>query len=348
MSDHLHRWGVVYGLLAVAAGAQCSVLANTMLRFLSEIPLLQIMQLRFLCQFAITVLVVCGMRTVGHPLRFFGPSDQRHVLVARAICFSSGLCCFWASMKYLPIGEATAMAYFSPILCGLIAKIVLDEKLGASFGVQALVSCIGVLMVVLPPPGNHGKAETSRVPGMCLAAGAAWLFAINQCLTRMLKNTHPLEVQLWQDAVTAFILCPGALLVHAEPINWNRWDVTAVQELSVFTFAGFTAAFLFISGFLLAPASKATLFTYTEVPTSFLVQTLVFQQQPLPIQAVGASFVVMAAAVRLWNEAADTACEAKKHDLPTGSRGDEEYASEAENHPLLEDSRASTEAQRNA
>lgn len=342
MSDHLERRAVICGLLAVTVGAQCSVLANTMLKLMAKAPLLQVMQLRFSCQLVITLSVVCVMRALGHPIRFFGPSDQRLLLVARAISFSSGLGCLWAAMKLLPIGEATAMAYFSPILCGLMARGFLGEKLGTAFVVQAVVSSLGVLMVVLPSDHSTGRGGVyDNVIGMCLAATAACLFAINQCLTRCLRGVHPFEVQVWQDAVTALILCPCLQIVHGAPIDWDFWDATRVRELSVFVFAGFTGCFLFITGFLLAPASKATLFTYTEVPTSILVQILAFQQVPLAIQLIGACLIVIAAGVRLYTENAETVSKPRKNKDSVGYHGDEEHATETEDTPLLEESRAS-------
>lgn len=170
---------------------------------------------------------------------------------------------------------------------------------------QALVSCIGVVFVanllqaMSASPSSKG---TGRVAGAILAFGACFCFASGNAVVRLLPAVHPLEVQVYTDSIVGLICMPIALLVTGTSLDWSEWGHHDVVLLLAFTLFGLGTSFLAIMGFRLAPASKAALFMYLEVPSAFLMQVFSFGAIPGPNAVLGASLITTAALGRLAYE----------------------------------------------
>mmetsp|Transcript_79432 Transcript_79432/g.246369 ORF Transcript_79432/g.246369 Transcript_79432/m.246369 type:complete len:412 (-) Transcript_79432:125-1360(-) len=312
----------ITGLSFVVVGVQFSVLANTMVKLLAGMPMLQLMQARFLLQWLVSMSICLVLRCRGTPIHLFGTPGCRLRLVARAGGFSGALGCLWCALRTLPVGEATAITYLNPVVCGLLAMYFLNERLGWRFSVQAAVSCVGVLLVVNPSllagepvhlqhvmdhPGHPAAVHATQPGGgtlhaAALAALGCVLFATGNMLVRTLQGVHPLEVQVFQDTVTALVMIPAATVATGAHMDFGSWDANQVPLLVAFTACGLAASFFIIMGYSLAPASKAALFMYVEVPSAFAVQVAFFGQIPSPAGLCGAVLIVAAAACRLWHE----------------------------------------------
>lgn len=96
------------------------------------------------------------------------------VLIASSVCFFSAL-------KYLPLAEATALNYTSPILVTLMAASFLGERLTRPRWAFVVAGFVGMLLIVRP----GGDVLT---PAALFALGAAALYATFQILTRKLAG----------------------------------------------------------------------------------------------------------------------------------------------------------------
>eukprot|EP00441_Pelagodinium_beii_P014213 CAMPEP_0197671054 /NCGR_PEP_ID=MMETSP1338-20131121/75890_1 /TAXON_ID=43686 ORGANISM="Pelagodinium beii, Strain RCC1491" /NCGR_SAMPLE_ID=MMETSP1338 /ASSEMBLY_ACC=CAM_ASM_000754 /LENGTH=289 /DNA_ID=CAMNT_0043250885 /DNA_START=294 /DNA_END=1163 /DNA_ORIENTATION=- len=238
----------------------------------------------------------------------------------------------------MPIGETTAILYLHPVVCGLLAKWLLQEKLGFEFLLQASVSSVGVLMVV--NPFGDGSYHSVDLTGITLAFMACLFFATGSIAVRMLKGTQQIEIQVFQDVMAACVLLPLAQGVLGTSTSWSVWDSRHVILLLAFTACGLTASLFIITGFTMASASKAALSCYLEVPAAFLVQVFFFNQPVGPVRVIGALLITVSAAGRVIMEylrTSDDIPEAKRL-LVEANRGystlwvesDEEFDSEAE------------------
>src|SRR5947209_7290591 len=88
---------------------------------------------------------------------------------------------FMSALKYLPLAEATAINYSSPILVILMSVVFLGERLTTARIAFVIAGIAGMLMIVRPGADIfHGAA--------LLALSAACVYATYQILTRKVAS----------------------------------------------------------------------------------------------------------------------------------------------------------------
>lgn len=292
------------GLLCIIFAVQCSVLANTFAKVLGAIPTVQLMQARFLLQWCCSVGLSLAMKRRGHEIHLTGVPGFRGLLAARAIAYTSAIASFWSALRFLEVGEATAVVYLHPIMCGIAARYFLGEKLGWPFWAQALLSFTGVGLVANPStPGSSSAHGPVDYRGVLLALFSSCCFATGNCLVRLLPAVHPLETQVFSDSLIGLVVMPVMLLASGNASDWSTWNIDRVALLGCFVISGLGTSFLAIAGFKMAQAVKAALFMYLEVPSAFAMQVLFFGQAPTTGTVLGASCITIAALARLVYEA---------------------------------------------
>lgn len=291
----------VLGLVCIVFAVQCSVVANTFAKLLSKIPVLQLMQARFLLQWFCSISLSMLLKSCGHTVNLTGVPGCRRLLAARAATYTCAIGALWCALRFLPVGQATALVYLHPIMCGLLARYFLHEKLGRLFWAQAVLSCFGVWFVA--NADDISQSHSTDVRGVVLAMLSCCCFATGNCLVRFLPAVvHPLEVQVYTDSLIGLFVMPVLLVVSGSAGDWGTWNVDRAALLAVFTAFGLGTSFLAIAGFKMAPATKAALFMYLEVPSAFAVQVFFFSQVPTTSTLLGATCITFAALSRLAYE----------------------------------------------
>lgn len=298
------------GLALTAFGVQFSVFANSLIKTVTTVPVVQAMQVRFLIQWSCTVSASMVLRRQGKSIHLLGHPGHRRLLLARAIFFAIALLSSWTALRSISVGDSTTIVYFYPVICGLLANQFLQEPLGWSFWVQAGVCCVGVVLVT--GAGSSQPATANYQQGVALAFLASFCFASTNCCVRALKDVQTLEVQLFTDTVMAFFVMPFTLLITGNGTTWSMWNFEVLLRLAGATAFGLCALLIVIRGHQLAPASKATLFTYLEVPSAFVVQILAFGDFPGLQKSLGGALIVIAAGLRFRGEASKTKAASEK------------------------------------
>mmetsp|Transcript_90040 Transcript_90040/g.160318 ORF Transcript_90040/g.160318 Transcript_90040/m.160318 type:complete len:400 (+) Transcript_90040:78-1277(+) len=320
------------GLILVTIGANFAVLANTLAKLQDHVPLLQLMQARFAIQLLFTLCLVVLLALIGVPIN--SGHGKRSLLITRAVTFAIATGALWTSLRFLPVGECTAIIFVHPILTGVQARIWLDEELDHLFTLQAMMSFLGVVLIV--EPWRKPLVQDHGVLGVGLALLACVGFSTTNILTRsMLLRNGPsqLTIQLYQDSLSALVFLPCAQMFihesHDSPGGWSTWTRKDVLVLVAFTFAGLATSLFFISGFAMSKAHKASLLMYIEVPAAYLVQNVFFHEPARVVRIIGALLITLSATLRLLFE---MSIKSKKFD---GTR-DEEVEEAGETDPLLD------------
>lgn len=247
-----------------------------------------------------------GLKLFGRDIHIFGPPGCRWFLLFYATAYTVALMALWCALRYLPIGEATAIVYLHPVVCGLLAHVLLKEPLGSLFWMQATISCIGVALVANVYGviiGTSDSIDRGGFIGKGLALVSCMCFASAHCVVRFMPRCHPLEVQVFTDSLIALVAMPVVLHLSGVAGDWDMWTQTQAMLLVIFSAFGLATSFLAITGFKMAPATIAALFMYLEVPTSFAVQVMFFGQVPGMAAVSGATLITVAAITRLVYEA---------------------------------------------
>lgn len=189
-------------------------------------------------------------------------------LVRGAILPFSSMC-FFTALKYLPLAEATAINYSTPVLVIVLAVVFLHERMTRARIALVIAGIAGMLVIVRP------GSEVFQGAAL-LALGAAVFYGTFQILTRELANEDP-RVLLFYPALVGTVMMSAGLPWYGEAISMPWSDVALVVASGLL---GTLGHFLFILAFQRAPASALTPFTYMQLVWATLVGWLAFGNFP--------------------------------------------------------------------
>jgi drug/metabolite transporter (DMT)-like permease len=190
-----------------------------------------------------------------------------HLLRAAILPFSS--LCFFTALKYLPLAEATAINYSTPVLVVVLAVVFLRERMTRARIALVLAGIAGMLLIVRPGSAVFQGAAL-------LAFGAAAFYGVFQILTRELASEDP-RVTLFYPALIGTLMMTAVLPWYGGELRMPWPDVALVVAAGLL---GTLGHFLFILAFQRAPASGLTPFTYVQLVWATLVGWVAFGTFP--------------------------------------------------------------------
>jgi drug/metabolite transporter (DMT)-like permease len=190
------------------------------------------------------------------------------MLVRAAILPLSSLC-FFSALKYLPLAEATAINYGTPILVIILAVAFLGERMTRPRIALVLAGIAGMFLIVRPGSVVFQGAAL-------LALGSAVFYGTFQILTRILAGEDS-RVLLFYPAIIGTVMMTALL-------PWLGIDVAMpladVAFIGVAGLLGTVGHFLFILAFQRAPASALSPFTYLQLVFATIIGWIVFGNFP--------------------------------------------------------------------
>ena len=162
--------------------------------------------------------------------------------------------CFFSALKYLPLAEATAINYGTPILVIILAVVFLGERMTRPRIALVLAGIAGMFLIVRPGSVVFQGAAL-------LALGSAVFYGVFQILTRMLAGEDS-RVLLFYPALVGTVMLT-ALLPWLGIGYRDAWS--DVVFIGVAGMLGTFGHFLFILAFQRAPASALSPFTYMQL-----------------------------------------------------------------------------------
>jgi drug/metabolite transporter (DMT)-like permease len=273
-------------LLIVAASA-CFTTVDVSVKHLSQrYPVPLIVWARWGVQ-ALIVLAVVGPKMRLDLIR----TTRLSMHLLRAVLLIASSLCFFSALHYLPIAEATALNYTSPILVTLLASWLLHERLTRPRWAFVVAGFVGMLLIVRP--GSEMLAPTAL-----LALGAAALYATFQIITRMMAGEHLMVLLIYPSIVGTLLLSLAVPFVR-----FDHWSPTS--DLAAFIGIGIVGSLghlLFIRAFQRASASAIAPFTYAQLVWSTLAGWLVFGTFPDGWTLTGIFVIAGSGVVLTWYE----------------------------------------------
>ena len=211
--------------------------------------------------------------------------------LARGLVLIVSSLCFFSALRFLPLAEATALNYTSPILVTLMAGWLLHEPLTRPRWAFIIAGFLGMLLVVRP--GSEMLA-----PAALFALGAAAFYAIFQILTRKLAGENLMVLLMYPSLVGTALLSLALPFVHSG--GWYPTsDLGAFVGLGI---AGTVGHLLFIQAFQRASASAIAPFTYMQLVWSTLAGWLLFATFPDGWTLTGIVVIAGSGVVLTWYE----------------------------------------------
>jgi drug/metabolite transporter (DMT)-like permease len=279
------RSNALGGIAMTVAAVACFTALDTTTKYVSlSVPLLMALWFRYAFQAIATTAVVLPLRGMS-ALRTLQPKFQflRGVLLLATSLFA------FASLKYMPVGEFTAIVMVSPLAITVLAATVLHEKVTRLRWLLVAGGLAGTLIIIRPGGGAFGWA--SLLP-LALVASNAWF----QVLTsKMARTEDPLTMHLYTGWV-------GTLIATlALPFVWTAltdgWLWLALCFMGLMATIGH---FLLILGYQRAPASTLTPYLYTQIAFAMLAGWLVFSHVPDGWSVAGIAMIAVCGAGGGW------------------------------------------------
>ena len=243
----------------------------------------------------IPVLIWVGFRG-QFPSVFYTAHIGRHLV--RSVGGAAAMFCGFTALSLLPIADATAIGYASPLLTVMFAVFLLGEKVHVYRWSAVFVGLFGVLVILSDYviPGSPEAGERSVV-------GAA--FAIGGAVFGALAATQVRSLVRYEGAATIvvyFSLFTALFSLATLPFGWS---MPGLEDFGLLVLAGIfgglgqgflTQSYRFGDASLIAP------FDYTSMLWALIVSVLVFATWPTPIVLIGAGIVIAAGLFVIWRE----------------------------------------------
>lgn len=211
--------------------------------------------------------------------------------MARGLVGISAMACFFLSFKMLPLGDATALHFASPLILTALSVPFLKEKVGAWRWSAVGVGLIGVI-IIANPSGN------TQVLGSIIALTAACLAAVAAILVRRMGDTeHSLTIVFYFTIcgiVTALILCP----FFWQPLA----DVWVFYALIMVGILGGVAQYFLTKAYASAPAAYVSVFSYASIIFSIGFDIIFWAHIPAWNVWIGSAIIITGGLVVLYRE----------------------------------------------
>ncbi|MEO5670697.1 MAG: DMT family transporter [Ramlibacter sp.] len=270
--------------LVVAAGACFSALDTTTKYISATVPLLMALWFRYAFQAIATTVTVLPLRGLT-ALRTRHPGFQvlRGVLLLVSSLFA------FASLKYMPVGEFTAIVMIAPLAITVLAATVLKETVSPMRWALVAGGFAGTLVIIRP--GGEAFHWASLLP-LGLVGSNAWF----QVLTSKLARTEdPVTMHLYTGWVGTLIATAALPFVWITLGEWWLW--AALCFMGVMATIGH---FMLILAYQRAPAGTLTPYLYAQIAFAMLGGWLVFSHVPDGWAMVGIVMIAVCGAGGAW------------------------------------------------
>jgi drug/metabolite transporter (DMT)-like permease len=277
-------------------GIGCKILATLLFAFMfasirwlgSYLPIGEIVFFRGLL--GMVVIVIVALLSGGLELLATRNIGSHAV---RSIAGTISMFCYFSAYVFLPLADATAITFASPLFVVILAALMLGEKVHVYRWSAVLVGFLGVLVIVGP--------EANLAKGAALGAGLALLGAALAALAmiyirRMSAHEHSVTIAFY------FMLTSCTLSLLTVPFGWTvPGGAQALVLLITGCSGGIGQVFLSLS-YRYSEASVLAPFDYAAMIWAVVLGYFVFGEFPSAGVWVGAAIVIAAGLMILWRE----------------------------------------------
>lgn len=222
------------------------------------------------------------------------PAADRGLHALRGLAVTLATTGFFGALMFMPLAEATAISFTSPILTALLAAPVLGERVrGATWG-ASLLAFAGVLAILRP---NFLSLGWPALLPLVSALGMSLLMILN---SKAAGRGSALAMQAWAAVFAALMLGSVALVGHfgwggGLAIDRPHWSVLA--RCALVAISASTAHWLIFVGTVRAGPARVAPMIHVQLLVAGLIGWLGFGHVPDLAAMAGVGLIVLAG---LW------------------------------------------------
>jgi drug/metabolite transporter (DMT)-like permease len=241
----------------------------------ATLPSIEIAWVRFL---VFAIIMIPGMLP-GSPW-YALQSDRKGLQVMRGVALLLSSLLFISGLRFLPIAEASATGFVSPLFVTALSIFFLGESVGLRRWLATAVGLTGVLIILRP--GSSAFHPAAFFP---LVSALAWAGTL--IMTRMMSGQErSFTIMTYSSIVGVCLVSALVPMVWVTP-SWH--DVAFGVLIGVASTAG---QWIVVLAFRYADASVLAPFSYTQLLWVSLLGFLVFGEVPDVWTVTGAAFIV--------------------------------------------------------
>lgn len=280
------------GFLIAASGFAALSCGDAVIKSMAGLwPVPAIAALRFL--FAVPLLAIFVFAKDGaHAFKVQKPTLQ----LARGLMLAGTSVAFFLSLFAMPLAEATAIVFVSPVLTALGSALFLNEPLNPKAWLASALALVGVALVLRPNVAALGLVAL-------LPLVAALFFSAMMIMNRKAAGTgQPMALQWAMVSVAAPVVLAGAILGHVSGVpslvvGWP--EASVILRCALVAVTGSLAHWLIFQGTMRATAADAAQAVYIQLPVALTLDALFFGHFP-DVMAFSGAMLIVAAGLIMW------------------------------------------------
>ena len=275
MSQRRQLAGLALAIFGVAVFATSDTLSQVVLR--AGAPLLAVVFVRFAVQAVATGLLAVPLRG-----RAMFQTEQRGLQILRGLALIMGTSCLFASLRFITVGEMTAIMMIAPMAVTAIAGLLFKEMVPPLRWLLLVGGFAGTLIIIRPGTEDFRWA-------MLLPFGQVVFNTAFQLLTSRLSRTeHPVTTNLYTSLTCTTLALPALVLVDMSHLPGWVWGLAVVLGLTATL-----GHMLWVMAFQRVPATQVMPFTYSQIAFAVLAGWVATGAVPDAWAVVGMGLVAL-------------------------------------------------------
>jgi drug/metabolite transporter (DMT)-like permease len=218
----------------------------------------------------------------------------------RGFIGTSGMYLGFAALSYLPLHDAIAIGYASPLIVVILAALLLNEKVRAYRWTAVAVGFVGVLIMLSPylrlETFSGGLSAGPTLGALCALAGA---FCSAGAMVQVRRLT---ATEKTGAIVFYFFILASTLSLCTIAFGWH---MPGAKDWALFIVSGILGGIgqiLVTQSYRHADTSVIAPFEYTTMIWALLFGWFVFGDLPTPTVLTGATIVAATGLFIVWRE----------------------------------------------
>lgn len=220
------------------------------------------------------------------------------VQLLRGFSVAMATICFFSSIFLMPLADATAIGFTSPMITAILSAIFLRERTNATKLLAIVIAFGGVLLIMRPNVAELGWAAL-------LPLAAAMSMAFVMMGNRAVAGAGtPLLMQFLVASVAVPFILTAALIGHFSGVDAlvvGVPDWTIIARCTVVAVTASCAHWLIFMGTTRASAAEIAPMTYVQLLIAIGLGILLFGDWPDLTSLAGAG-VIIASGLLLWRK----------------------------------------------
>ncbi|HXW26361.1 MAG TPA: DMT family transporter [Xanthobacteraceae bacterium] len=285
---------VLKGILLKLASALLFAVMSALIRgFGDVVPVGQVVFFRSAFAILPVVVIYAARGELATAVRTGRPFGH----AGRGIISVFGMFLSFAALARLPLVDATAISFASPLITVALAALILKERVRIYRWSAVAIGFVGVVVMLAPYLEIDHTAASGPAVGALFALAAAFCNAGTVIQTRRLTDSETTSAIVFYFS----LFCAVAGLVTL-PFAWHPPSGSELAALIAIGVIGGVSHILLTESYRFAPASLLAPFDYTAMVWAFVLGYVLFAETPTALVFLGALIIAAAGLFVIWRE----------------------------------------------